>query len=170
MRCPNCQVELPAPIERDGAPYQAYPCRACRSTIITAAPGQAWQLPALKVLIVDDDAASRDVLALTLQQLGSEVIVSADGPEGMSRAFGERPDVVFMDLQLTGAACDGLESIRVLQAATRALTVFAYTMGPLKAVDAIAAGAQDALIKPFQRSELIDLLMRHFSAPLPLTT
>lgn len=172
MRCPNCQSSL-IPLDRAttrAAAYRAHACEECHCTVVTSATGPAWSFPSLRVLVVEDDAPSRDVLQTMLEQLGCQVSTAADAEAGLDKAFGDRPEIVFMDLQLDGSAHDGLECIRILASddRTRSLTVFAYTSepAPFKVLDAIEAGAADALLKPFKRSELIDLLVRHFSAPV----
>lgn len=170
MRCPNCNSTLIPLDQSHSSAYLAHACGECRCTVVTSATGPAWAFPFLKVLVVEDDPQSREVLQVMLERLGCQVSVASLAEEGVERAFRDRPEVVFMDLQLEGSNDDGLDSIRLLKAneATRAITVFAYTAepAPYKVIDAIEAGATDALIKPFKRSQLIDLLVRHFSAPV----
>lgn len=172
MRCPNCNATL-IPLDQSSStasPYVAHACAECRCTVVTSATGPAWSFPFLKVLIVEDDFQNREVLQLMLEKLGCQVTFASDAEQGVGMAFRDRPEVVFMDLQLEGSHYDGLECIRILKAneQTRAITVFAYTAepAPYKVIDAIEAGAVDALLKPFKRSQLIDLLVRHFSAPV----
>lgn len=172
MRCPNCQSPL-TPLVQAGStasPYDAHGCAECRCTVVTSATGPAWSFPFLKTLVVSDEAASREVLAGMLEQLGCQVISAADAEAGLDMAFGEGPDIVFIDLTFAGSPYDGLEILRILKAneRTRSITVFAVTAepAPSRLLDAIEAGAADVLMKPFKRSQLIDLLVRHFSAPV----
>lgn len=172
MRCPNCQAALtPLDQRANSNHYSAHACAECHCIVVTSQAGPALQFPFLKVLIVEDNFQNREVLQLMLEHLGCQVTFAADAEQGVGMAFRDRPDVIFMDLQLEGSHYDGLECIRILKAneQTQAITVFAYTAEPTpyKVVDAIEAGAVDALLKPFRRSQLIDLLVRHFSAPVP---
>lgn len=172
MRCPNCNTTL-IPLDQTTStvsPYIAHACQECRCTVVTSATGPAWSFPFLKVLIVEDNFQHREVLQLMLEKLGCQVTFASDAEQGVGMAFRDRPEVIFMDLQLEGSHYDGLECIRILKAneQTRDITVFAYTAepAPYKVIDAIESGAVDALLKPFKRSQLIDLLVRHFSAPV----
>lgn len=173
MRCPNCESTL-IPLDQarsTPSPYVALACQDCRCTVVMSSQrGPAWSFPFLKVLIVEDDAPSREVLQVMLEKLGCQVCCASDAEQGVGMAFRDHPEVVFMDLELAGSRFDGMECIRTLKAndQTRDITIFAYTAepAPYKALDAVEAGATDALLKPFKRSQLIDLLVRHFSAPV----
>ncbi len=176
MRCPNCNSTL-IPLDQASTaanPYLAHACQECRCTVVmSSTTGPAWSFPFLKVLIVEDNFQNREVLQLMLEKLGCQVTFATDAEQGVGMAFRDRPDVIFMDLQLEGSHYDGLECIRILKAneQTKDITVFAYTAepAPYKVIDAVDAGAADALLKPFKRSQLIDLLVRHFSAPVAKT-
>ena len=66
-----------------------------------------------RVLIIEDDADSREVLQISLEAEGQPVAVAADGVEGLSLAATLRPDVVFVDLKMPGL--DGFEIARRLR-------------------------------------------------------
>src|SRR5690349_21054382 len=70
--------------------------------------------PAVKVLIVDDDAAIIDAVGLILNDEGYEV-VSASGGDIVHIAERERPDIVLLDIRLSGQ--DGRDVCRALKAA-----------------------------------------------------
>jgi two-component system response regulator AtoC len=107
-----------------------------------------------RILIVDDDDALRDSLALLLAAEGYEVMTACDADSAMAR-LEEPVDVVLCDVRMPGT--DGLELlpelIRRLPGAP-VLMMSAYGSGEL-AVEALKRGAFDYLAKPFQPAEVI---------------
>src|SRR6478609_9527266 len=80
-----------------------------------------------KVLLVEDNEASRDGLARHLRRKGYEVLLAIDGQQGLDVARAEAPDLILMDMSLP--ILDGWEATRQLKAAppTRAIPVIALT-------------------------------------------
>jgi two-component system, OmpR family, response regulator MprA len=107
-----------------------------------------------RVLIVEDDADIADVLRRSLRNEGYEVRTSADGNEALDLAAGFMPDVVVLDLGLPGL--DGLEVCRRLRSdgdvPILMLTARAETSDRVTGLD---SGADDYLVKPFERKELL---------------
>jgi CheY-like chemotaxis protein len=68
---------------------------------------QAGVLPALRILVIEDNADSRDMLRSVLELDGHQVVVAADGREGLEVARSARPDVALIDIGLPGL--DGYE-------------------------------------------------------------
>jgi len=66
-----------------------------------------------KVLVVEDDEFSRDMLTRRLQRSGFEILAAADGREGLLAARQHRPDVILMDLDMP--VMDGRSAIRSLR-------------------------------------------------------
>src|SRR3989304_1579676 len=66
-----------------------------------------------RVLIVDDDAASRELLEVRLGALGCEGGMGADGREAVSAIRRETPALVLLDLQMPGVG--GMEVLRTLR-------------------------------------------------------
>jgi signal transduction histidine kinase/CheY-like chemotaxis protein len=58
--------------------------------------------PAVRILVVDDEASARDLLAGMLAPAGYDVVLAADGREGLARAREARPDVILLDLMMPG--------------------------------------------------------------------
>ncbi len=107
-----------------------------------------------RILVVDDDEALRESLALLLAAEGYEVVTAQDAPSAL--ACLEQPvDVVLCDVRMPGR--DGLELlpelIRRLPGAP-VLLMSAYGSGDL-AVEALKRGAFDYLAKPFQPAEVL---------------
>src|SRR6201985_3282371 len=106
-----------------------------------------------RVLVVEDDADIADVLRRSLRNEGYEVRTSADGVEALDVAAGFFPDLVVLDLGLP--RLDGVEVCRRLRedgdVPILMLTARAETEDRVKGLD---SGADDYLIKPFERKEL----------------
>ncbi len=107
-----------------------------------------------RVLVVEDDADIADVLRRSLRQEGYEVRTSADGVDALDVATGFVPDLVVLDLGLP--RLDGVEVCRRLRAdgdvPILMLTARAETEDR---VDGLDSGADDYLVKPFERQELL---------------
>jgi len=107
-----------------------------------------------RILVVDDDEALRDSLALLLAAEGYEVLTAGDADGALAR-LDEPVDVVLCDVRMPGT--DGLELlpelIRRLPGAP-VLLMSAYGSGDL-AVEALKRGAFDYLAKPFQPAEVL---------------
>ena len=58
----------------------------------------------MKLLVADDDADLRDLIAFTLTQAGYLVIKAADGPAALKRFEEEAPDLVVLDINMPGLA------------------------------------------------------------------
>lgn len=173
MRCPNCEGPLAMRDDhaQSASPYRAYACHGCRCSLVTSHRG-SWHVPFMRVLLLADDLKSQAGLTLMLSQLGSEVFSTADPAIALAVAEHDRPDAAFIDLIRSESPFDGLDCLRLLKEATRARPIFLFACtadpDPYTALDAIDAGASDALLKPFTRAQIIDLMVRHFSTPVPV--
>src|ERR1700679_533346 len=107
-----------------------------------------------RVLVVEDDADIADVLRRSLRNEGYEVKTSADGVEALDVAAGFFPDLVVLDLGLP--RLDGVEVCRGLRmegdVPILMLTARAETEDRVEGLD---SGADDYLVKPFERQELL---------------
>ena len=107
-----------------------------------------------RVLVVEDDGEIADVLRRSLRQEGHEVRTSADGVEALDAAQKFVPDLVILDLGLP--RLDGVEVCRRLRAESDVpiliLTARAETDARVEGLD---SGADDYLVKPFERQELL---------------
>ena len=107
-----------------------------------------------RVLVVEDDAEIADVLRRTLRQEGHEVRSAADGVAALEVAEDFVPDLVILDLGLP--KLDGVEVCRRLRAESDApiLILTARTQTDDRVVG-LDSGADDYLVKPFERKELL---------------
>ena len=111
------------------------------------------EAPTGRVLVVEDDDEIADVLRRSLRQEGHEVRTAADGEEALEAARDFSPDLVVLDLGLP--KLDGVEVCRRLRAGSDVpiliLTARSDTDDRVRGLD---AGADDYLVKPFERAEL----------------
>ena len=107
-----------------------------------------------RVLVVEDDEAIADVLRRTLRQEGHEVRSAADGPQALHVAEEFVPDLVILDLGLPGL--DGVEVCRRLRASSDVPILIVTARADLDdRVAGLDSGADDYLVKPFERQELL---------------
>jgi two-component system, OmpR family, KDP operon response regulator KdpE len=107
-----------------------------------------------RVLIVEDDAEIADVLRRTLRAEGHEVRTAGDGEEALSAATEFLPDLVILDLGLP--KMDGLEVIAALRGWTDLPVVVLSARGSeADKIEALDAGADDYVAKPFGMGELL---------------
>ena len=114
----------------------------------------------MRVLLVEDNDANREMLSRRLERAGHVVLAAADGAQGVRVARESVPDVVLMDMSLP--VMDGWEATRQLKAdqATRHIPVVALTAHAMfeDRERALEAGCDMFLTKPIQFPELIETL------------
>ena len=108
-----------------------------------------------RVLVVDDDRAVRDSLRRSLEFNGYDVVLAADGAEGLVAVGSQSPDVVVVDVMMP--RLDGIETTRALRAAGNDVPVLVLTARDAVGdrVEGLDAGADDYLTKPFALEELL---------------
>jgi two-component system cell cycle response regulator DivK len=123
-----------------------------------------------RLLLVEDNELNRDMLCRRLQRRGHEVLLAADGQQGLDLALAERPALILLDMSLPGL--DGWEAARRLKAApeTRATPILALTAHAMAGdrERALAAGCDDYDTKPVELPRLlakIDALLARRVAP-----
>lgn len=118
------------------------------------------------LLIVDDVDINRTMLVDILRPLGFDTVEAADGQQALDRIAEALPDLVLMDLAMP--VMDGLAATRALRAqeSTAELPIIALSANASNADrdEALAAGANVFIAKPFERTELL----RHLGQRLGL--
>ena len=111
-------------------------------------------LPAMtRVLVVEDDAAIGRLIRRSLSDAGNAMALAADGATGLALALSEQPDVVLLDLGLPDL--DGRQVLRMLRAVSGVpVIVITAQDDDRTVVDALDAGADDYLVKPFGGEQL----------------
>ena len=108
------------------------------------------------MLVVDDDSVNRKLLTHVLGQEGHEVVGVGDGPGALEALAQHRFDLVLLDIRMPGM--DGHEVCRRIRSNpdTERLPVVMITAeGPQEKLTALEAGADDFVLKPFDRHELL---------------
>jgi two-component system, OmpR family, KDP operon response regulator KdpE len=108
----------------------------------------------VKILIADDDPQLVRALRITLGAHGYAVVAAADGAAAIALAAKEHPDLVLLDLGMP--RLDGVRVIEALRGWTQApIIVVSGRTGSADKVEALDAGADDYVTKPFQVDELL---------------
>jgi two-component system, OmpR family, response regulator MprA len=107
-----------------------------------------------RVLVVEDDEDIAQALQRSLRMEGYEVRASADGNAAIEDGRAFAPDLVILDLGLPGM--DGVEVARVLRAEDDIPILILTARDALESrIEGLDAGADDYLVKPFERQELL---------------
>jgi two-component system, OmpR family, KDP operon response regulator KdpE len=116
-----------------------------------------------KILVIEDEREIRRFLRASLVTHGYRLAESETGEDGMTQVARQQPDLVLLDLGLPGI--DGLDVIRQLREWTQIPIIILSARGrDADKVNALDAGADDYLTKPFSVSELlarIRVALRH---------
>lgn len=121
-----------------------------------------------RVLVVDDSAENRLLLVSILTSVGFEVREASDGREGVAAVVDWKPRVVFMDRRMP--VMDGVEATREIRRLEREdpdaawrVVIIATTASVFEQDrdEILANGCNDLVIKPFQESEIFEMLERH---------
>ena len=108
----------------------------------------------MKLLLVDDDSAFRQVMANELKRQGYETATAGSGEEAVRRLAEVEPDVVLLDLRLPGM--NGIDTLKAIHEKAPAAEVIMLTgHGSIDtAIESIRLGAFDYVIKPCPLDEL----------------
>jgi two-component system KDP operon response regulator KdpE len=111
--------------------------------------------PAIRILIVDDEAAIRRALRPPLTELGFQINEASRGEEALQQLQAGNIDVVLLDINMPGIG--GIETLRRIRAMAPRLPVLMLTVreGEEQKVEALELGADDYITKPFSVRELI---------------
>ena len=107
-----------------------------------------------RILVVDDDPQIRRALRATLSSKGYEVGDARTGEEALDKLRAEAYDLVLLDMNMPGIG--GLETCRLIRAGSD-ITIIMLTVSNSEKdkVDALDAGADDYVTKPFSMPELL---------------
>lgn len=110
-----------------------------------------------RIMVVDDEAIERELLSGLLAPSGYEIHLAGDGREALERAAELRPDCILLDLVMPDIG--GIEACRALKSepSTEMVPIIIITaeVDRRSRLDAIAAGADDFLNKPYDRDEVL---------------
>jgi len=113
---------------------------------------------AKKILVVDDNQDSRELVLKILRGKGHQLLEAVDGQDALEKVAAERPDLILMDISLP--KMDGHEVTRQLKSDQRfaSIPVIALTAHAMKGdmEKALAAGCEDYISKPINVREFYD--------------
>jgi DNA-binding response OmpR family regulator len=122
-----------------------------------------------RILLVDDDAAVRTMMALTLEHKGFEVVSAASVTEALILIVTQSFDVLITDLHMPNPS-DGFTVVSAMRhSQPKALTLLVSGYPDTKsAMDAILLEADDIIVKPFETGKLADLIHNKMIAHKPI--
>lgn len=107
-----------------------------------------------KILIVEDDSAIRNLISTTVESVEYEYYVAKTGKEAISIAATKSPDIVLLDLGLPDM--EGVDIINKIRSwSNMAIIVISARSEDKDKIEALDAGADDYLTKPFSVDELL---------------
>ena len=108
----------------------------------------------MRILLADDDEQLQRALRITLGARGYEVIAARDGAEAIDLAATAHPDLILLDLGMPKV--EGVDVIRAVRAWSKVpILVLSGRTDSAEKVDALDAGADDYVTKPFAMDELL---------------
>jgi DNA-binding response OmpR family regulator len=111
-------------------------------------------MSAAKVLVVDDDEDIRSLLRLLLERAGAVVFEAPDGRDGLREFHARRPDLVILDVSMP--EIDGWQMLdRIRDMSDVPVLMLTARADELERVRGLHAGADDYVVKPFGKQELI---------------
>jgi CheY-like chemotaxis protein len=117
----------------------------------------------LKILVVDDDVASRMVLSVSLRKYGNTVILANSGIEAVEICRNQPDlDLVLMDIRMPDM--DGYEASQEIRKFNKDVVIITQTSNEYKGgkLKAVEAGGNDYISKPINIVELKRMIDRHF--------
>ena len=121
----------------------------------------------MKVLVVEDNQALRDLLARILETLGYVPVLASHGKEGLEKAIAENPNLILMDMMMP--IMDGWEAARALRATpdTKNIPILAITalFRNQELKTCLEAGCNGYIVKPFGVTDLQRKIGELLAAP-----
>ncbi len=159
-KCPHCGAAEGVPETRSA------PAPATAPVVVQAVPVPVATSPmrTFKALVVDDNADIRNIVRIVLQSanLGLQVVTAQDGIEAVELAGQERPDIVVLDVSMP--VMDGFEVCRRLRSDARTafvpILMLTANGDEMHMTAGFGAGADDYVVKPFKREELVARVRR----------
>ena len=107
-----------------------------------------------KILVVEDQSTTRELLHTFLTSQGYEVVLASNGKEAIELAKSESPNAILLDFKMPGI--NGVETCRRLRAEeqTQYIPVIMVTAFGTTKIEATEAGADDIIYKPFNLADL----------------
>ena len=113
-----------------------------------------------KILVIDDEETTLELIRLLLEHKGYEVIKASRADDGLRKAYRTHPDLVLLDVMMPDL--DGWEVCRRLRELSDVPIIFMTALSEAKdVVKGLETGADDYIIKPYDNDELIARVRAH---------
>jgi signal transduction histidine kinase len=143
-------------------PYQTERIDENSTKIENLPPVELPSINKLKILIVEDDETSEELIAIAVKEFGKEIISVRTGKEAVEASQNNQDiDLVLMDIQLP--KMDGYEATRQIRNFNKDIVIIAQTAFGLSGdrEKAIASGCNDYIAKPINVDELKQMIIKH---------
>ena len=123
-------------------------------------------LSTTKVLIADDNAATRLAIKILIQRMGYQPLEATNGPEALKLIRRERPGVVLMDIIMPGmTGIEVLERIRQEKATEHIPVVMLTSVTSSETViKSLQTGANDYVVKPFSAATIQNRIRKYMAS------
>lgn len=113
-----------------------------------------------KILVVDDDETTVQLISILLERRGYEVIKAYRAEEGLRKAYRSQPDLVLLDIMMPDM--DGWEVCRRLRELSEVPIIFLSARSEIRdVVKGLEMGADDYIVKPYDNDELVARIKAH---------
>lgn len=113
-----------------------------------------------KILVIDDEEATVQLLSIALERRGYEVIKAYRAEDGLRKAYRTHPDLVLLDIMMPNM--DGWEVCRRLRELSDVPIIFLTARTEVRdVVKGLEMGADDYVVKPYDNDELIARIRAH---------
>jgi DNA-binding response OmpR family regulator len=113
-----------------------------------------------KILVIDDDDATVQLITILLERRGYEVIKALRAEDGLRKAYRTHPDLVLLDIMMPDM--DGWEVCRRLRDLSDVPIVFLTARTDMRdVVRGLEMGADDYILKPYDNDELVARIRAH---------
>jgi HD-like signal output (HDOD) protein/CheY-like chemotaxis protein len=120
-----------------------------------------------RILIADDSVATRRALAFVIKKMGYEVVEAENGAEALDLARTHHPGLVILDVMMP--VLNGIEVLKALRrepaTASTPIVVLTSLTDSATVVEAIEAGANDYIIKPYTANTIVDRVQKYLETP-----
>ena len=118
----------------------------------------------MKILVVEDEVAIRDLICINLELVGYEVSTAEDGLEAKSFLEKNKVDLILLDVMIPGI--DGFSLIEQIKKYNIPIIFVTAKESVLDRVKGLRLGAEDYIVKPFETVELlarIEVILRRYN-------
>ncbi len=144
-------------------PYQTETIKEVGSENSIVHPVELASINKLKILIVEDDEMSEELISIIVQEFGKEILISRTGKEAVE-ACHKNPDIdlILMDIQLP--EMNGYEATKCIREFNKDVVIIAQTAYALEGdkEKAIASGCNDYISKPINKDSLLKIITNYF--------